>query len=96
LVVPHYDDRNSFRMPAYHRMDIGINLDNKKKEGKRFESSWNFSAYNVYARENAYSIVFREKTVTNDAGETVKTGETEAVQIALFKIIPSVTWNFKF
>jgi hypothetical protein len=96
LVVPHYDDRNSFRMPAYHRMDIGINLDNKKEEGKRFESSWNFSAYNVYARENAYSIVFREKTVKNDAGETVKTGETEAVQIALFKIIPSVTWNFKF
>ncbi len=95
LVVPHYDERNSFRMPAYHRMDVGVNLENKKKENQRFESSWNFSIYNLYARENAYSIIFREKTTTVN-GETVSTGETEAVQIALFKIIPSVTWNFKF
>lgn len=95
LIVPHYDSRNSFRMPTYHRADVGINIDNKKKQGSRFESSWNISAYNVYSRQNAYSIVFREKMAVVD-GETKPTGQTEAVQIALFRIIPSVTWNFKF
>jgi hypothetical protein len=95
LIIPHYDSRNSFRMPVYHRADVGVTWENKKKEGKRFESSWNLSVYNVYSRANAYSIVFREKTAIVN-GETVNTGETEAVQIALFKIIPSITWNFKF
>jgi hypothetical protein len=95
LIISHYDSRNSFRMPVYHRADVGVTLDNKKKEGKRFESSWNLSVYNVYSRANAYSIVFREKTKIVD-GKTINTGETEAVQIALFKIIPSITWNFKF
>ncbi|MFT4602280.1 MAG: hypothetical protein ACI857_002466, partial [Arenicella sp.] len=54
---------------------------------KKWQSSWNFSVYNAYARENAYSITFRENETT---------GETEAVQLALFKLIPSVAYNFKF
>ncbi len=95
-IVPLYGERNSYRMPDYHRLDLSLTLENKRKPGQRFESSWNFSIYNVYARENAYAIVFRQKTVTNPDGTTTPTDQTEAVQIALFKIIPSVTWNFKF
>jgi len=99
-VYNYYSERNGYRMPNYHRLDLGITLKNKNfklvkdaetgKEvevPKRFESSWNFSVYNAYGRENAYSITF-------DKNET--TGLTEANQIALFKIIPSVTYNFKF
>jgi hypothetical protein len=44
--------------------------------------------YNVYAHENAYSISFRE----NEDNP----GVNEAVQVSLFSIIPSITWNFKF
>jgi hypothetical protein len=73
-------------MPAYHRMDIGATFQHKKTE--KFESSWNFSIYNVYARENAYAIIFRESETDPN--------KTEAVRIALFKIIPSVTYNFRF
>ncbi len=87
LTVPYYTERNGYRMPAYHRMDIGVTLDNKKKH-KNFESSWNFSIYNLYARENAYSITFR---ANEDRPE-----QTEAVRTALFKIVPSVTYNFTF
>ena len=57
------------------------------KVAKKFESSWNFSVYNAYGRENAFSIDFR----TNET-----TGVTEAVQLSLFKIVPSVSYNFKF
>lgn len=99
-IVNLYTERNGYRMPDYHRLDLGVTWYNKKfkivkdvdtgedKEiPRRFESSWNFSIYNAYARENAYSITFQENA---------ETGQTEAVQLALFKIVPSISYNFKF
>jgi hypothetical protein len=85
-VVNYYSERNGYRMPDYHRLDLGITLEGKKRE--RFESSWNLSVYNAYARENAFTIEFREDP--NDPSKT------QAVQTSLFRIIPSITYNFKF
>lgn len=85
-VVPAFTNRNGYRMPDYHRLDLGVTLVNKKRE--RFESSWNFSVYNTYARKNTYAISFRESE--NNPGKT------EAVRQALFQIVPSITYNFKF
>jgi len=82
----YYTSRNAYRMPAYNRMDIGVTWQRKKTE--KFESSWNFSIYNVYDRWNAYTITFQ--TNPNNSQET------QAVLTALFGIIPSVTYNFKF
>ncbi|HEV9036847.1 MAG TPA: TonB-dependent receptor [Puia sp.] len=82
----YYTERNAYRMPAYHRMDVAATLQGKKK--KKFESSWTFSVYNLYGRENAYSIIFQ-----NDPDDPSK---TQAVQYALFRFVPSVTYNFKF
>jgi len=97
----YYTDRNAGRMPDYHRLDIGFTLKNKKYKTnidvlsgeekqvkKAFESSWNFSVYNAYARENAYSIDFEESA--SDSNRNV------AVQTALFKIVPSISYNFSF
>ncbi len=81
-----YTERNGYRMPAYHRLDLGVTWIRKNTE--KFESSWNFSLYNAYGRENAYSISFRESE-TNP-------GTTEAVQVTLFRWIPAITYNFKF
>jgi len=72
-------------MPHYHRLDIGVTWIRKQTE--KYESSWNFSVFNAYGRENAFSLNFRENAT--------KTG-TEIVQTSLFKMIPSVTYNFKF
>lgn len=85
-IIPYYTERNGYRMPDYHRLDLNLHLDGKKK--KKFETSWDFSIYNAYNRYNAYSITF-------DESETVP-GTTEATKLSLFGIIPSVTWNFKF
>jgi TonB dependent receptor/CarboxypepD_reg-like domain/TonB-dependent Receptor Plug Domain len=82
----YYTERNGYRMPAYHRADIAATLQNKKR--RKFESSWTFSVFNLYGRENAYSIIFQ-----NDPSDPTK---TQAVQYALFRFIPSVTYNFKF
>ena len=81
-----FTERNASRMPDYHRLDLGLTWYRKNTE--KYESSWNFSVYNCYGRENAYSISFRE-----NADDPSK---TEAVQTALFKIIPAITYNFKF
>ncbi len=86
IVAGYYTERNGYRMPPYHRLDIGLTWQRKKTE--KFESSWNFSVYNAYARENAYFIQFRQ----NDENPAV----TEAVQFSIFKIIPSVSYRFKF
>jgi hypothetical protein len=81
-----YTERNGYRMPNYHRLDIGVTWFKKKTE--KFESSWNFSIYNAYGRQNAWTITFRE----SESDPT----KTEAVQTSLFRWIPSVTYNFKF
>jgi hypothetical protein len=89
VVVPVYNARNDYRLPSSHRLDLSVTLDNKKKEGRRWESSWNFSLYNVYARKNPFSLQTRQNE-DNPA-------KTEAVQLSLIgTIIPSVTYNFKF
>ncbi len=82
----YYTERNGYRMPAYHRLDLAATLLAKKTA--KFESSWTFSIYNAYGRENAYSIVFQDNP--DDPSKT------QAVRYALFKFIPSVTYNFKF
>lgn len=80
-----YDKINDFRLPAYHRMDISFTYINKQTE--KFESSWNFSIYNVYSRANPYFIYF----VPDLDAQKVR-----AYMVYLFPILPSVAWNFKF
>lgn len=83
----YYTERNGYRMPNYHRLDLSATYEPVLSD-KRFRSSWTFGIYNAYNRRNAYIIDFRE----NQSNSNI----TEAYKIALFGIIPSVTWNFKF
>jgi hypothetical protein len=82
----YYTERNGYRMPSYHRLDIGATYQMKKTE--HYESSLNFSVYNAYGRRNAYSITFKQ-----DPDDPTK---TQAVQTTLFRWVPSITYNFKF
>jgi len=84
--VPFYTERNGYRMPAYHRLDLSVTLEGRNR--KRFKSQWDLSVYNLYNRHNAYMISFRES-------ETVP-GATEAVRLSLFGIVPVISYNFKF
>ena len=85
-IVGLYTDRNGYRMPAYHRLDISITY--RKPHKGRFESDWNFSVYNVYNRHNAYSIDFQQ-----DPNDPTK---SQALKTWLFGIVPSITYDFKF
>lgn len=82
----YYTERNGYRMPDYHRLDLGATWESRSN--RKFKSSWTFGIYNAYNRKNAYIIDFRESENNPN--------RTEAYRIALFGIVPSVTWNFKF
>jgi CarboxypepD_reg-like domain/TonB-dependent Receptor Plug Domain len=82
----YYTERNGYRMPNYHRLDFSATYEKPSK--RKFHGSWNFSIYNVYGRENAYTINFKDSET--DPNRTV------AVQTSLFKWVPSLTYNFKF
>lgn len=84
--VPYYTERNGYRFPSYNRADLGVTYISSKS--KRFESSWNLSVYNVYGRQNPFTIDFRQSEENPN--------ENEAFQIALFRWIPSLSYNFKF
>lgn len=101
MVVNYYTERNGYRMPEYHRLDVGVNWDgkhytyklnpetgDKERVKKKYISSWNFSVYNAYGRQNAYSISFQ---VDED-----DPNKTNVIQLALFRWVPSITYNFKF
>ncbi len=92
MIAPVYSDRNAIQLPDYHRMDLSVTLKGKKykKNGKlkRIQSELNFSVYNVYDRHNAYSINFKQSETNRY--------ETEAEKFYLFRIFPSITYNFKF
>ncbi|MDF0716215.1 TonB-dependent receptor [Muricauda sp. 334s03] len=87
VTIPYYGLRNKERLPDYHRLDISAILTPKRNKRKKIQSEWVFSIYNVYSRENAASINFRENE---------DTGRNEAIRTSIFGIIPSVTYNFKF
>lgn len=87
IVEDYGGQRNNYRLAPYHRFDFSATLKGRPK--KKYESSWNFSVFNVYNRYNPYIIYF-EKTFSSE--EIV----IEAKQISLFPILPSVTYNFKF
>ena len=91
VLTQEYGKINTYRLPAYHRLDLSATLTPKKKAGQKWEQNWVFSIYNVYSRLNPYFIYF-------DQEGSAYSGELsiQPKQVSLFPIIPAVTWNFKF
>ena len=87
--LPH---RNNYRMPAYNRMDLGMNFYKQKKHGT---SIWNISVYNVYNRLNPFILLVDNKYEFDDKTGNFKTWPI-LKQISIFPIIPSFSYTFKF
>ena len=87
LSIASYSDRNSNRLPSYNRLDVSATYVPNKRPEKQWKGEWVFGIYNVYNRKNAASISF---------GQNLETGANEATRTAIFGIVPSATYNFKF
>tara|TARA_R110002050_G_scaffold16019_2_gene49120 strand:+ start:214836 stop:217247 length:2412 start_codon:yes stop_codon:yes gene_type:complete len=87
LSIASYSDRNSDRLPVYHRLDVSATYKPNRKPDKKWKGEWVFGIYNAYNRKNAASVSF---------GQNIDTGANEATRTAIFGIVPSATYNFKF
>ncbi|MBC7653999.1 MAG: carboxypeptidase-like regulatory domain-containing protein [Oligoflexus sp.] len=81
--VSDYNKRGSFRAENYHRADLGIQFYKKKK---RTERTFEIGIYNVYSRLNPFFYDI----------DTDNNGKTKLYKVALFPIVPSVSWSYKF
>ena len=88
VIVPLYSERNTERMPNYHRLDVSYTLRGRNKKNRRWKGEWVFSVYNAYYKKNAWVINF-----VNDEDTPY---EMHAEMTYLFSIIPAITYNFKF
>ena len=87
MSIASYSDRNSDRLSAYHRLDISATYIPKKNLNRKWQSEWVFGIYNVYNHKNAASMSFAQNQ---------ESGINEATRTAIFGMVPSVTYNFKF
>ena len=81
--LEYVSDRNGYRAPSYHRLDIGVNF---HKQMKSHERTWSFGLYNAYNRQNPFFLYFSQTSE----------GENALYQISLFPVLPSFSWSFKF
>ena len=80
--VESYGNRNSTRLPAYHRLDFGVN---KHKKRKKWDSTLSLGAYNVYNRKNPFFAYL-----------AYEDNQRVAKQVSLFPIIPSISYRIQF
>jgi len=79
---------NFYKLQDYSRLDLGIKY---TKPHKKWEEEWRLDIYNAYSRSNPY-FVFIDSRLDPNANVT----KPEAIQVSLFPIIPTVSFNFKF
>lgn len=84
------ESRNNYRLPAYHRMDISVNLHKKLKRGTR---TWSFSVYNLYNRQNPFTIYRSYRYHTTIGNQTYS---ASLMQLSIFPIMPSISYIYKF
>ena len=87
IAVGNFSERNQFRIPDYHRLDLGIVLEGGHRRNKKVSGSWTFSVVNVYSRRNPYTVFFRGQ----------QNGIFNAYKISVIgSMIPSLSYQFKF
>jgi len=108
ILVDYFDKRNNFRLPDYHRLDLGLNIYRPKKNGRM--GIWNISIYNAYCRKNPFMVY---KTVSTMVPGLQSEGSWQGAretgnplkkyyyyvkykQVSILPIVPSITYTYKF
>lgn len=88
--IQYYEERNGYRMAAYHRLDLGVNFHKEKKYWKR---TWSIGTYNTYSRNNPFFLYF--DTVYDDIDPNGEPRQ-QLIQVSLFPLIPYIAYSFEF
>lgn len=84
--------RNNIRMPAYHRLDLGMNIYQNLKKGRK--GIWNISLYNAYCHMNALTI--KKENYNFKGDDNYHTYNRAFKTLGLIPLIPSVSYTFIF
>ncbi len=88
-----YGDRNNFRMPAYHRLDLGVTVRHTTR--KRRDAQWSFGVYNAYNRYNPFFLDFNRDLIFNSPVQIVGF-DYKVVRKAVFPVLPYLSYNLQF
>ncbi len=91
--LTYYEGRNNFRMPAYHRLDVGVNFHRKFKFGSRTIS---LSVYNTYNRKNPFYLYWGWSDEVEQNNNYTEDSKPALIQVSIFPIIPSISYTYKF
>jgi hypothetical protein len=87
MTVAYFSERNQYRIPDYHRLDLALVFEGNHRRKKWGEGTWVISIYNVYGRKNAYSVFFKSSGA----------GIPQPYQLSILgSALPSISYNFKF
>lgn len=92
--VDLFSDRNAYRLPDFHRLDLSANFSPRRNEGRRWKTEWNFAIYNAYNRKNAFTIY--TQSIEDEDGNGIDPDKKEAKMVYLFPILPSVSYKISF
>ncbi len=88
----YYSDRNKYRLPDYHRLDISLTLGQNLRTDQSGKGSWTLSLMNVYGRKNPYSLFYQR--------EPAGVGSHRSFNLYQLYIIgrplPTITYNYSF
>lgn len=89
-LLVQYSDRNAYRLPDYHRLDISISLGENLRVKQRGKGSWTLSILNVYGRKNPFSVFYKKdpQTIRNHSSY-------ELYQLYIIgRPLPTITYSF--
>lgn len=88
ISIINYSDRNRYRIPDYHRLDLSFIMTTSLKREKKIEANWAISIYNVYGRRNTYSIFYRNESPNQTP---------QAFKLSIIgRPVVAISYNFKF
>ncbi len=81
----YFGKRNNYRLPAYQRLDLGINFRKEKKHGTRI---WNVGLYNAYNHINPFF------TYLNTTYDNNREPVTKLRIFSIFPVMPMISYRF--
>ncbi|MFO7997434.1 MAG: TonB-dependent receptor [Bacteroidales bacterium] len=92
-LITYFSERNKYRLPNYHRLDLSLSFDGSLRKDRRWKSHWTISLVNVYGRKNVYSS-FYEKTEPSPSNDYQR--YTHYKLYIIGRPLPTITYNFSF
>ena len=83
-----FSERNGYRIPDFHRLDVALTFDSGHRKNLKWESSWTLTFFNLYGRKNAFSVFF---------GRDEGSATLQPLKLSVLgSVFPSLTYNFSF